>query len=197
MAEITLKCGAVALLDEADRVAFGSLGWTLSPSGYAVKDVRFGGTLYKYWLHRLILPPLPGLEPDHINGVRLDNRRRNLRLATRSQNLANSRIAPGSTGYRGVKLDKRDGRFNARIGVNGKPQHIGRYASAEEAARAYDAFAKEVFGDFATLNFPEHEIGRLESVYQPPEGAYATRARRYQDLASAPADLPTAPGRQV
>ena len=118
-----------------------------------------------------------GMDVDHINGNGLDNRKENLRLCTRAQNAMNKRIRRDSlTGYKGVyynpihrekytskktgittvhesKLSKP---YQAYIG-NGKGGHIklGRYATAEEAARARDAKAKELHGDFAFLNFPE------------------------------------------
>lgn len=53
-----------------------------------------------------------------------------------------------------MKLDRRDGRYQSRIRVEGRQIHLGTFASAEEAARAYDAAALRHFGDFANTNFP-------------------------------------------
>jgi len=90
---------------------------------------------------------------DHRNGNGLDNRRANLRPATKSQNGANRLIAASNkSGFKGVDLKK--GRWRAQIKVVGSKIHLGYFDLAEEAARAYDMAAIEAFGEFATLNFP-------------------------------------------
>jgi hypothetical protein len=92
---------------------------------------------------------------DHVNGDGLDNRRENLRPATPSQNNANRRRSSvNSTGFKGVSLYKRTGRFRAYLGIGGTIRHLGYFATADEAARVYDAAAVEVFGEYALLNFP-------------------------------------------
>jgi len=88
---------------------------------------------------------------DHRNGNRLDNRRDNLRPATRSQNNAN-RCGWSSTGFKGVKRQGR--RFVARLMANKHPIHIGSFDTAEDAAKAHDRAALEHFGEYARLNFP-------------------------------------------
>ena len=116
---------------------------------YAVRQ-HCGKTMY---LHRFIMCPEDGFDVDHISGDCLDNRVENLRICTRKQNLANNRSARGIVGFRGVTLDnrheRRDRPFLAR--VSGK--NVGRYATAEEAARAYDFHAKLVYGEYAKMNF--------------------------------------------
>jgi hypothetical protein len=62
-----------------------------------------------------------------------------------------------TSGYRGVSWDKTNGRWEAKIGYQNKTYHLGRFDSAIEAARAYDAAAKELHGQFAHLNFPVEE----------------------------------------
>jgi hypothetical protein len=101
---------------------------------------------------------------DHINesgegDYGLNNRKSNLRLASQSQNLHNS--APyknNKSGYRGVHYMRPPRkRWVCSIAVNGKSRHLGRFMTAEEAARAYDKAAVELMGEFASLNFPgEH-----------------------------------------
>ena len=114
----------------------------------------------KIYLHRLLLAPPEGVQVDHRNGNGLDNRRSNLRVATRSQNNANKEQS-NSTGFRGVFKDK--GAFRAQIAGDraaigrSKTIHLGTYSSAELAARAYDRAALERFGEFARLNFPARE----------------------------------------
>lgn len=66
--------------------------------------------------------------------------------------MAQHRNLPGATGYRGVYYEPRKRRFRARIGLEGKQVHVGRYRTAVEAARAYNEAARELFGDKALLN---------------------------------------------
>ncbi len=118
---------------------------------YAVAHV--GRTIY---LHRLVMAAPEGVEVDHVNGNPLDNRRANLRLATRSQNAANRPSYRGSSRFKGVcRANTQSPRWRAWILFEGKSRYLGSYHSEDEAARAYDAAAYEQWGEFAHLNFPE------------------------------------------
>lgn len=98
---------------------------------------------------------------DHINGNGLDNRRRNLRPYKLSrENSRNRKMDRRNTsGYKGICLDKRRGRWNATITVNRKSIYLGSYLNPHDAARAYDAAARIYFGEFARVNFPNLSIG--------------------------------------
>jgi len=111
-----------------------------------------------YLMHRQIL----GLTDSKIQGKHknlngLDNQRHNLRPATNSQNHANQGLRRNNkSGYKGVSACK--GRpqtpWVGMICVNYKSIVLGRFKTAEEAARAYDVAARKYFGEFARLNFP-------------------------------------------
>lgn len=94
---------------------------------------------------------------DHWNSDGLDNRRSNLRVATISQNAMNKRRCerPTVSGYKGVAWRHDRSCWFARIYLDGKQMYIGRYDTPEAAARAYDQRARELFGEFARLNFPQ------------------------------------------
>jgi hypothetical protein len=112
----------------------------------------------KLLMHNLLCPPPPGRETDHKNGDGLDNRRHNLRTATRTQNNANQGKRPNATSaYKGVsrKAHAHSRPWVAAIKHAGHAHHLGYYPTPEHAARAYDAAARELFGEYARPNFTE------------------------------------------
>ena len=92
---------------------------------------------------------------DHINGDRLDNRWCNLREVTRSQNQMNKGPYGKVPQYIGVSWDKSKNRYVAYVRFNGKRIYIGRSTDPELLARKRDQKAKELFGEYARLNFNE------------------------------------------
>jgi len=107
-------------------------------------------------MHRLLIHAPKGMEVDHINGNGLDNRICNLRICTRSQNQINKGLQKNNTtGYKGVSFIKKHRKYRATIRINGKSMYLGEFESAKGAAFAYDNKAKELFGNFAKLNFVE------------------------------------------
>jgi hypothetical protein len=106
-------------------------------------------------LHRLILNAPRGVSVDHINGNKLDNRLSNLRLCTQAENTRNRRKHKNNTsGYTGVYFNQQGQKFYAQIHRGRKKIHLGCFTNAIEAARVYDAKAREMFGQFARLNLP-------------------------------------------
>ena len=108
-------------------------------------------------MHKMILPNVA--EVDHRDHNGLNNRRKNLRPSTRSQNMANTlkRTARRYTSrFKGVNWKKRSQRWAAEITVNYKHIHLGNSFKNEiDAARAYDAAAVKYFGEFAHTNFSQ------------------------------------------
>jgi hypothetical protein len=158
MKQIPLSYGKFALVDDGDFDWLDQWRWSVTNPGnsgksYAERRVGGGRTL----MHRLIMDAPKGLVVDHINGDGLDNRRSNLRICTRTENLFNHKLSKRSTtGYMGVALDN-GRRYVAHLQVNGQKKRIGWFKTAEEAARARDAAAKIYYGEFASLNFPESD----------------------------------------
>lgn len=106
------------------------------------------------YLHAIINGTPKEMQTDHINGDTLDNRCDNLRTVTVSENNRNSRKRrDNSSGFKGVDWHKRCHRWRAQITVGGKTKHLGLFDTAEEAAHAYDAAARELYREFAKTNF--------------------------------------------
>jgi len=118
--------------------------------------IQFGMGGKNYLAHRIAWLIVFGVEPrliDHINGERSDNRLCNLRIATASQNVINSRKRKSSFQYRG--LWRNNSRWSASICLAGRKIYLGTFLTDIEAAQAYDKAALQMFGEFARLNFPE------------------------------------------
>jgi len=131
-----------------------------------VKSYRWCMQIKKYayntevgLLHRFLVSPGEGFNVDHKDGNGFNNRRSNLRTCNQTQNLGNSKIPKtNKTGYKGVYTTENSQKprtcpFMSKIQFQKKHIHIGYYMTAEEAARAYDQKAKELFGEFAKTNF--------------------------------------------
>lgn len=129
--------------------------WYSNPEGYIfTMDGK-----KRIFLHRMIVDCPAHLEVDHINRNPLDNRKVNLRVATRSQNLQNrtSKKDAFTSNYKGVSWDKTRTKWRATIQLDKKSKTIGRFRTEKEAALAYNEKAKELHGEFAYLNTIEGE----------------------------------------
>jgi hypothetical protein len=142
----------VALIDSADLPAVDVASWTLDGNGYAFAKVAGRVRL----LHRYLLGAEGRREVDHINHDPLDNRRANLRPATRAQNAAYRRSVRGSSSrFKGVSWTAN--RWQVSIQVSGETVYLGRFADEVMAARTYDAAARLAWPDRALPNLPEAE----------------------------------------
>jgi hypothetical protein len=133
-----------------NRALVGSIcGWH-NARGYL--SFRVDGKMH--YAHRLAWLHVHGRWPDamidHINGEKDDNRITNLREASRSQNLANSRVPSNNTsGFKCVSFYKKSGKWTATIMKDAKFTPLGRFETPEAAHAAYMAAAERLFGDFA------------------------------------------------
>ena len=117
------------------------------------KNTYYAGSTLGGSLHHIIIgKPKKGFVVDHINGNGLDNRRRNLHFANRSQNGQNVAKREGcSSKYKGVRLVK-PGKFAACIKINGITINLGTFEDELSAAKVYDAYALKHYGLFAMTN---------------------------------------------
>jgi len=142
----------VTMVSDIDYPMLSGLSWHISDNNASGKPyVRATVNRTTVYMHRVIVQCPPTYKVDHRNCNGLDNQRSNLRVTSHDQNNLN-RSGWSKAGYKGVTLDGR--RYRARITVEGVIRSLGRFSLADEAARAYDAAAHELFGEFAWLNFP-------------------------------------------
>jgi len=175
--KIVMTQGEFALVDQDDYSRLSQYRWYPQRNRHNVYAYRFdqrvkGQKFKSYPMHREIFknPSATqnselrtqnchrhigdGLVVDHINGNGLDNRKANLRLGTYAQNSWNRPKGRRkcSSKYKGVCMDKKDGKFQAQICVHGSRIYLGRFDTQKEAATAYDKAAEFFHGDFANLN---------------------------------------------
>ena len=158
---ITLSNGQVAIVDAAALPLVTPYRWCPMRKRdgrvYAqAHGPRRDGTQSTILMHSLILGTPKGMASDHQNHDGLDNRRSNLRACTRAQNLSNrGKTIANTSGYKGVDWVKRIGTWRAQIGVQNKHLFLGHFTDPVAAARAYDAAARRLHGEFARTNFAE------------------------------------------
>ena len=142
---------AETIFDRDDYAKVKDLKWCLSEGKTSkyVRHVKKG-----IQLHRLIFGDVPnGFEIDHANRDTLDNRKANLRLATRSLNSANSkRQVNNKSGFKGVFWSKQKGKYIAMIQANKQLYYLGCSDDPVRLAIKYNEAAIKHFGEFAVLN---------------------------------------------
>ena len=157
MKSLTLKCGSVVTVDDADFDSVARFSWHLSYNGYAIRRERTPTGKRVIYMHREIAGhEWPG-DIDHADGNKLNNSRSNLRNASRTLNNANSKPRTGcSSQFKGVAWVRRYGKWWAYINHSGRRRHLGYFDDEIEAAKAYNAAAVELFGSFARPNNIQH-----------------------------------------
>lgn len=128
--------------------------WSINSQGYiTAPNLSDGKKIIK--MHRLILSCPDGYDVDHVHGkeTRNDNRKRNLRVATRSQNNMNKGIQSNNTSnITGVSWHKGMGRWQAYISVNRNRIYLGAFINFDEAVNARKQAEERYFGEFSYDN---------------------------------------------
>lgn len=162
MKEIQLTQNKVALVDDEDFERLNQYKWYASFENgnfYAKRNVWKDNEHIVVRMHRVVLnlQYKDGIEVDHKNNNSLDNTKDNLRKVTRSQNNMNQKHNRKncSSQYKGVSWFKRDNKWETYIRLNNKYYHLGKFVNEIDAAKHYDEKAKELFGEYACLNFKD------------------------------------------
>lgn len=180
MVEIKIT-GGTAIIDDDDVVKVTSHYWHTNKDGYAVTNIWLDGKRTSVSMHRLVMGCMPkdGKELDHINRIRLDNRKENLRFVPHKFNTWNCKGKKNvSSKYKGITKN-RSGGYSAVICVSGKNMVLGSRKIEEEAARLYDIAATMFYKEYAHLNFPdnpptEQEMKDLQEFLENPLSARNT-----------------------
>jgi hypothetical protein len=165
---IPLTKRQVAIVDAADYEWLSQYRWFAKggPDKYYAGRTEKGRSIM---MHREIMKPPPGMVVDHINGNSLDNRRRNMRNCTPQQNTHNRRFTGNASGFAGVYPQGK--RWRAVLHENGQVVYCALFDDKVEAAKARDRQARQRFGPFACLNFPDEQ-------HAPESGPRAPHRRK-------------------
>ncbi len=130
----------VCLIDEADLSLVEKYRWYVCGNGYVAAPK------HNLLLHRYLMQPPEGMVIDHINGDKLDNRRRNLRVCTHAQNVQNRKGAnkTSKTGIRGVGYHPESGKWRARVSFLGK-EYTSYHSTLESAVEGAEALRARFF----------------------------------------------------
>ena len=168
MKQIPLSLGLFAIVDDEDYERVSIFKWSAKKSKntyYAIRKEKNLDTGHRktVLLHRYIMGVNESsIHVDHIDGNGLMNVRCNLRLCSSQQNSMNRKpYSSTESGYKGVR--KASNRSWMAMVIKSKVRYyLGVFSTPEQAAHAYDQKAKELFGEFARLNFPENDGQNLK-----------------------------------
>lgn len=163
MKRIPLTQGKFATVDNENYEELSKHKWFARKKEntfYAVRNMSRklnNGKQTMIFMHRVILDTPDRMETDHKNHIGLDNRKDNLRICTSSQNQQNRKpYKNGTSKYRGVSWCKNNKKWTTHITLNCRNYNLGYFDTEIKAAKIYDQKAKELFGEFAYLNFKEN-----------------------------------------
>lgn len=140
------------LIDNPDLEIAKRHKWSRDPNGYLQTIVKKDGRQTILRLHRLLLQNPIGVV-DHINGNTSDNRRCNLRVCSRAENVRHriQRSKSNPKGVIGVSQHK-NGKWQSRICINGKMIHLGYFFNIEDAIEARIKAERHYFKEYSPNN---------------------------------------------
>ena len=144
--------GLFAIVDAENEELVSAHRWHAN-KGYAITSVPNLGGRSRHRplpMHRLLMQAVVGMQVDHINGDRLDNRMSNLRFVTPAQNAQNASMPSNNTsGFKGVRFHKDSGKWQTSIQCNGVTHYLGIYCTPQEASVVYQAASLIHHGEYA------------------------------------------------
>lgn len=172
---IPLTRGVIALVDEDVAETLGQHNWYANHLGgirwYALRAGDNKNWNVKILMHKLILPAPAGSDVDHqehyaLADCLIDNRRANLRITSRMENMRNASIRlDNQSGFKGVTWDASRNKWAASLMINYKRVYLGRFVDKLEAALAYDRGAIKMFGEHAKTN---EQLGLISEASHCP-----------------------------
>jgi len=142
----------VILVDPHYAYILENYNWTIDSHGYPYHQKKIEGKRKNIKLHKVVLWCPDEYEIDHVNGNKLDNRLINLRIVTRQQNSFNKlKYSNNSSGYKGVYLNKRSGKYSAEIKKGDIRLRKHGFKTPEEADKQYKTWAKELHGEYTRI----------------------------------------------
>lgn len=148
----------LALVDDDIFEYLSQWNWFYA-GGYAARWQRMGNKYKLIKMHREVINTPEGMITDHKNRNKLDNRIENLRICDYCQNNNNTKqFSTNTSGYRGVSWNNVCKKWLAYIAHSYKNYYLGSFDNKEDAAIAWNEAAKELKGEFATLNKIKEEV---------------------------------------
>lgn len=151
MMTIKLTQGKVAFIDDCDFQEISAYKWHALTDGYNWYAARKRDGKQFRMHNQLMVPPV-GCFVDHLDGNGLNNQRRNMRVCSHAQNMANTKKKKNNkSGFKGVCWKKKNKKWVSQI-KSGRVIHLGLFTDKIEAAMAYDEAALRIHGPFALTN---------------------------------------------
>jgi len=160
MKKISLTQNQFALVDDEDYDYLNQYKWYAKlgrgDNFYAYRNVRVNGKYTLIAMHQEIMGTHGNKLKkiiDHIDHDTLNNQKSNMRICDVKRNTWNARVYSSNTsGFKGVHWHKKCQKYIARVRIDKETHYLGLFETAIEAAKAYNAKALELHGEFAFLN---------------------------------------------